>query len=253
MMQNIPEDILTQAIERNSAAVLALPSAGMFRYHKTRFLRGEGERVWLEGVPDEQPLVQSLIDTCEPVAVTFKTGARTASFLSPILELDGAYRFFESTDSIQALLMRRPAAVKAMQRRTHFRVMLRPEDGFRIQLWRINDSVDVHNQPTDLCELRAVASDLSTGGIGIVFADKPLLASGQRLRVILSWGARPPMIIEGRSGQVRQDKNAGTYTTGIQFQNLQSSLEGRQFLTELTRTVSALQLEEAKRNRGKCG
>jgi c-di-GMP-binding flagellar brake protein YcgR len=248
-----PENMLTQAIERNSAAVLALPSAGMFRYHKTRFLRGVGERVWLESVADDQPLLQSLIGSGEQVSVTFKAGPHTAVFSSPILELDGAYQFFDSREPIQAVLMNRPASVKPLQRRTNFRVMLRPEDGFRVRLWRINEKADVRDQPNDLCEMPTVAADLSTGGIGVVFAEKPLLVSGQRLRVLLSWGSRRPMIIEGRAGQVRHDKPSNTYTTGIQFQLLQASLEGRQFLTELTRTVSWLQLEDAKRNRAKAG
>jgi c-di-GMP-binding flagellar brake protein YcgR len=243
------QDMLTQAVERNSAAVLALPSAGMFRYHKTRFLRGVDDRLWLESVAEDQQLINSLIQTGTPAVVSYKFGQMKASFSAPILELDGQYRFFDAQEPIQAIMMTRPALVKPIQRRTNYRVTLRPEDGFRLQLWRINDTVDVTVKPTDICEIPVMIQNLSVGGVGVMFKEKPLLMTGQRLRVLLSWGERPPMILEGRSGQVRQENGSPAYITGVQFQNLQGTLEGRRFLTELTKTVSALQLEEAKRLR----
>jgi hypothetical protein len=243
------QDMLTQAVERNLAAVLALPSAGMIRYHKTRFLRGVDDRIWLESVSEDRQLIQSLIESGTPAVISYKYGQLKASFSSPILELDGQYRFFDTQEPIQAIMITRPVVVKPMQRRTNYRVALRPEDGFRVRVWRINDTVDIRQEPTDLCELAVTIQNLSVGGVGVVFQKKPLLITGQRLRVLLSWANRPPMILEGRCGQIRQEQSGDTYTAGIQFQNLQSSLEGRRFLTELTRTVSALQLEEAKRLR----
>jgi hypothetical protein len=242
-------EILAQAIERNSAAVLALPSAGMFRYHPTRFLRGVDERIWLQSVPEEPVLIKSLIATGTPVVVSYKIGQLKASFSSPILELDNAYRFFQAQEPVQAIMLTQPAVIKPQQRRTNYRVAIRPEDGFRVQLWRINDTADVIEQPIDLCELPVTIQNLSVGGVGVIFPVKPLLVAGQRMRVLLSWGNRPPVILEGRSGPVRQEKPGERYIAGIQFQNLQGTLEGRRFLTELTRTVSALQLEEAKRVR----
>lgn len=252
-MTNDQADMLTQAIERNSAAVLALPSAGMFRYHKTRFLRAVDDRVWLESVAEERTLIESLVRSGVPAVISFRTGAVKSIFSSPILKLDGDYRCFDSQSPVQAVIIHRPAQVKPVQRRTNYRVNLRPEDGFRIRLWRINEQVDFRDQPTDLCELPANMQDLSVGGTGVMFAKKPLLITGQRLRVQLSWGNRPPVLVEGRNGPVRHDKACDSYTTGIQFQNLQATLEGRRFLTELTRTVSGLQLEEAKRHRGVAG
>jgi c-di-GMP-binding flagellar brake protein YcgR len=242
-------DMLVAAIERNAAAVLALPSAGMLRYHKTRFLRAVDQRIWLEGVPEERLLINSLIETGEPVLVSFKLGQQKAGFSAPILEVDNQYRFFESDNPIQALLMNRPGAIKPQQRRSSFRVQIRPEDGFHVKLWRINDLVDVRDEPSDLCELQASVTDLSSGGVGVAFDSKPLLVTNQRLRVLLSWGKRPPIILEGRCGPVRLDKIRDNYKTGVQFQNLQATLQGRQFLTELNRTISSLQLEEARRNR----
>jgi hypothetical protein len=58
------------------------------------------------------------------------------------------------------------------------------------------------------------------------------------------------MLLEGRSGPVRHDNNSDTYEAGIEFRTLQSTLEGRRMLTELTRIVAGLQLQEARRQRG---
>jgi len=101
-------DMLTQAIERNSAAVLSLPSAGMVRYYKSRFLRALDHRVWLESVPGERPLIETLIEQKLPVLVSFKAGQRKVSFSSPIFELDHTYRFFDAQDAVQAVLMPAP-------------------------------------------------------------------------------------------------------------------------------------------------
>jgi c-di-GMP-binding flagellar brake protein YcgR len=245
--------MLTQAIERNSAVVLSLPSAGMVRYHKSRFLRADAQRVWLESVPSERKLIESLIQEKLPVVVSFKVGLAKVNFQSPILEVDDKYKFFDTQDAVTALLMERPALVKPLQRRTHFRVTVRPEDNFKIQVWRIAEHVNLKDEPMDLFKLSATVRDLSVGGIGVIFESRPLLVAEQRMRILLSHGTNPPMLIEGRSGPVRQDQAGECYEAGIEFRELQASLQGRQMQTELTRIVNGLQLREAKRLRAVAG
>jgi c-di-GMP-binding flagellar brake protein YcgR len=246
-------DMLTQAIERNSAAVLALPSAGMFRYYKSRFLRAVDHRVWLEGVPSERLLIDTLIQEGTSVEVAFKVGQRKITFSSPIFEVDENYRFFDTQGPLQAVLMQRPGRVKPLQRRSHFRVPVRESDGFSIDLWRIAEHVHLKDDPKDWFYLPATVRDLSVGGVGVIFKSKPLLVAGQRMRILLKKTGREPMLLEGRSGQVRQDKQSGFYETGLEFRGLQESLAGRQTITDLTRMVSVLQLNEARRLRGKTG
>jgi c-di-GMP-binding flagellar brake protein YcgR len=243
-------DMLTQAIERNSAAVLSLPSAGMVRYYKSRFLRGIDQRVWLESVPEERMLIETLIQEGHPVEVSFKVGQRKVTFSSPIFELDSQYRFFDTQAAVPAVRMQRPAVVKPLQRRTHFRVPARESDEFSIQLWRIAEHVNLKDQPKDLCYLPATVRDLSVGGVGVIFQKRPLLVAEQRMRVLLKHGDCEPMLLEGRSGPVRHDKTSQSYEAGIEFRTLQSTLEGRRMLTELTRIVAGLQLQEARRQRG---
>jgi c-di-GMP-binding flagellar brake protein YcgR len=246
-------DMLTQAIERNSGAVLALPSAGMVRYYKSRFLRAIDHRIWLESIPGERALIETLIQEKLPVPVSFKAGPRKVSFSSPIFALDDKYRFFDVQEAVQAVLMERPAVVKPLQRRTHFRVPVRETDKFKIQFWRIAEHVDLKDQPKDICELFATVRHLSVGGVGVVFKTRPLLVAEQRLRILLSHDDAEPMLLEGRSGLVRAEEGGQTYEAGIEFRELQRSLEGRRMLTELTRIVAGLQLREARRNRGMAG
>ena len=243
-------DMLTQAIERNTAAVLGLPSRGMVRYHKSRFLRAIDQRVWLEGVPAERLLIDTLIQEATPVEVAFKNGQRKVVFNSPIFEVDGNYRFFDTQGPVQAVLMQRPEGLKPLQRRSHFRVPVRESDGFGIDLWRINERVHLKDEPHKLFYQPATVRDLSVGGVGVIFPAKPLLVPGQRMRILLKQDGREPMLFEGRSGTVRQDLRSNCYETGLEFRGLQDSLQGRQTLTDLTKIVSVLQLNEARRLRG---
>ncbi len=253
VMATSESDMLTQAIERNSAAVLSLPSAGMVRYYKTRFLRCEEGRVWLESVPNERALIESLILDGQPAIVSFKIGNRKASFASAIYHLDCDYRFFDTQAPLQAIQIKRPPTVKPVQRRSHYRVPVRETDGFKIQLWRIAEQAYLGDEPADFAYMPATVRDLSVGGVGVIFDARPVLIEDQRIRILLKHGNAEPMLIEGRSGPLRRMPSGTAYETGIRFQDLQHSLPGRQMLTELNRIVQGLQLQEAKRVRGIAG
>ena len=51
-------DILLDAITRGVSAVLSLPSAGILRHHKSRFLGEDQNGFWMEMVPGERPLIE---------------------------------------------------------------------------------------------------------------------------------------------------------------------------------------------------
>ena len=87
--------MLTQAIDRNAPAVLALPSAGMVRYYKSRFLRAVDHRVWLEGIPEERPLIETLIQDARSGTGFFQGGSSPVEFyLADYWYPDYKYRFF---------------------------------------------------------------------------------------------------------------------------------------------------------------
>ena len=49
-----PDYAQNLAIVRNAAVVLSLPSAGLLRHHKSRFLAETDEGFWVESVPAER-------------------------------------------------------------------------------------------------------------------------------------------------------------------------------------------------------
>ena len=57
------------------------------------------------------------------------------------------------------------------------------------------------------------------------------------------------MLLEGRSRWVRYNQWNDSYEAGIEFRELQASMQGRQMLTELTRILAGLQLKEARKRK----
>src|SRR5687767_1957867 len=114
-------DILKDAIARNGGIVLSLPSAGLLRHHKSRFLSEFPDGFWVESIPSERPLVEELIRTGQPAGISFKSGTTKVVFATAVMRLDLAYRVNQETE-IPALLMAMPAEVKAIQRRHNYRV-----------------------------------------------------------------------------------------------------------------------------------
>src|ERR1700742_4164907 len=119
-------DTLSVAVARNSAMVLSLPSAGMLRHHRSRFLNEGDGGVWVESVPTEQALIDALIVNAQPCGVSFKTGDQKVSFLAKLLKTDPTFRVNAET-VVPAILVDRPAEVKAVQRRNDYRIKIRPE------------------------------------------------------------------------------------------------------------------------------
>ena len=46
----------------NARLVLSLPSAGLLRHHKSRFLAIAADGIWIECPPDDRALIDDLID-----------------------------------------------------------------------------------------------------------------------------------------------------------------------------------------------
>lgn len=252
-MGSNPTDILTRAIERNSAAVLSLPAADSVLYCKSRFLGCVDEHAWLESVPGKRALLESLIQTGAQVEISFKAGARQASFTSQICRLDSHYRSFNSAAPLQAIQIIRPASVIPPQRRSHYRVSVRSSDQLIIRLWPIAEEADLNDQPPEAGYLPTTVHNLSVGGVGLIFHSRPPLLTNQRMRILLQQGDSPPMLLEGRPSRVRTIGDGNTLDVGIHFENLHTSLRGRQTLADLTRIVAALQLQEVKRARQLAG
>src|SRR5688500_16984836 len=115
--------ILRDAIARNAGAVLSLPSAGMLRHHKSRFLAdssagadgaGGDAGFWIESAPGEAALIDSLIVTRQHAGLSFKNGHLKVVFGTQLLRRQSGYRINADTQ-VEAVLLAFPAEIKAIQ------------------------------------------------------------------------------------------------------------------------------------------
>jgi c-di-GMP-binding flagellar brake protein YcgR len=241
---------LREAIARNSAAVVALPSAGMVRHHPTRFVAESPEGFWIESVGSEAQLVETLVAANSPVGVAFKNGQKSVTFTTPICGRQQQYRINEST-TVDALCLAFPAQLRQQQRRQAYRVAL-PEDGeIAVRLWRIPEHAILRDRPSGTLEVAARLSDLSVAGLRANCrpgrdGEPAKLVAGERLRILLTHG-QEEILMEGRAVHVRSQTD-NHVVTGVQFKKLDKDLEGRQTLSKLTKLVGQLQREELKRS-----
>jgi c-di-GMP-binding flagellar brake protein YcgR len=244
-------DILADAVARNSAAVLSLPSAGMLRHHKSRFLAQTSEGLWIESVPAEAPLIEELLAMKTAVGVSFKAAPNKASFAVPILRRDSAYEFTPGS-VVEALLLQPPAKLKPVQRRNNYRVRVPDGSPLKIRVWRIADHVPVRDRPLASQLVPITLTDLSVGGMGVTITPNPddprAICSEQRLRVELKW-ENIELILEGVLRSPRGEKSKGIVKGGVQFKKLENDIAGRQAMAALTRIVGEFQREEVRRSR----
>lgn len=249
-------EILRSAINRNSAVVLSLPSAGLLRHSKSRFLAEEAHdgapAFWVESDPNERLLINELIASQKPSAISFKNGPTKTMFLAPIVAQELEHRINAET-IIPAVLMKWPNEIKSVQRRNNYRVRLAGLSEMSVRIWRISEQAYLGDRPLSVQEIPSKLSDLSIGGLGVDFqprGNEPVkVSSTDRLRIQLTIRAEP-LLLEGRMKYPEQaPKTAGTLRAGIQFKTLESDLEGRQKLAALTRVIGEMQREEVRRFR----
>jgi c-di-GMP-binding flagellar brake protein YcgR len=249
-MPQSTSDILTQAVGRNSAAVLSLPSAGMVRHYKSRFLDETTEGVWLESIRAEQLLIEGLIAGGQPCGISFKSSDQKISFTAKVLKLDPEYRINETT-ILPAVMIDRPAEVKTVQRRNNYRVRVPAEFELTVRIWRIPERFRLKDKPPRAAELALILRDISIGGLGVTLLPQdgqpPKILDDERLRVAIKTGD-DELIVEGRVCSLRAGEGPGV-PAGIQFLKLQDGLEGRQILDKLTKIIGAMQREEVRRRR----
>jgi c-di-GMP-binding flagellar brake protein YcgR len=251
-MADNPRDILSEAVARNSATVLSLPSAGMLRHHKSRFLNEVYDGIWIESVPSEQALIDELITNAQPCGLSFKTGDQKVSFLSKLLKTESAFQV-NATTSLPALLLARPAEVKAVQRRNNYRVRIHEDSNLRLKIWRIPEQARLKDKPVRAAELVAELRDISPGGMGVLLLPKdgepPKILADERVRIALCHGEGEELLIEGRVRAPRPGPKADTIISGVQFKNLEEGMEGRQILSVLTKIIGAMNVDEVRRHR----
>ena len=241
---------LFDAVARGAALVLSLPTREGLRHCKSRFLGEDQHGVWLSAAGEEE-LVDRLIAGKRPVGVSFRAGDVRHVFVSPVLRKE---LYFEARDgtTTAALLLAFPSEVKAMQRRSSYRVRIPPETDLSVRCWRMTRRADLHDKPIASQEVPTEVRDISLGGLGVTFQgssiEPPKVTSEDRLRIEIRYRDFE-LLIEGRMRPVREPLQPGPLRTGIRFRFLQEGIEDRQTLTRLTKIVGELQREEARYQR----
>lgn len=249
-MRHADNDILDGAIAHNAAAVLSLPSAGMLRHHKTRFLAAEDGGFWVESDEQDLSLVDELIVRRQPVGLAFKSQNHKIVFLSPITRRVDSFALNDHV-KVPALLLEYPADVKIVQRRGSYRVRVPSDVDVSARVWRVPEHAILRDRPMAAAELAVQIRDLSLSGMGLLCQPtnhRPQrLVVDERLRILLRRGDSEALI----EGRVRHCERLGddSLKVGVQFRDRQDSIDDRQNQAKLSSIVGQLQREEVRRMR----
>jgi c-di-GMP-binding flagellar brake protein YcgR len=250
-MQDADRELLHDAIARNAAAVLSLPSAGMLRHHKSRFLAEADEGFWIESAPQEKSLVEELIASQQSCGIAFKHGVNKVVFASPITARQSDYRINADT-TVEAVLMRFPQQIKAVQRRNNYRAPIPAGSDITLKIWRMGPGVHLRDRPLAAQAIAVQLRDLSIGGMGVIFTGQdnqpPKVTNDDRLRIELTLNGEP-LLLEGFMKHPQGKLTTPTVRAGLQFKDLGNDIEGRRILAALTRLVGELQRAEVRRYR----
>ena len=165
-MKNNNYEILRDAIARNSTTVMSLPSAGMVRHHKSRFLVEEDKGFWLETPDTDRPLIDALIAEKTPVGIAFKAGTTSIICATTILRLEEAFQL-NANSTVAALFMSFPQDFQRKQRRQAYRVALPIHCPVILRVWRIAEHFVLRDRPWASLEIGAKLEDLSVSGMAI--------------------------------------------------------------------------------------
>ncbi len=250
-MSNPNYELLKEAIARNCGAILSLPSAGMLRHHKTRFLAEAENGFWMESIPEEAPLLAELAEADTPVGVAFKSGQSSIVFMSPLRGRDPAYRVNDST-VVEALFLPFPENFRAHQRRQAYRAALPMNHPYGLRLWRIPEHAVLRDRPMAVQEIACKLQNLSVIGLGALClagrdGKPPRMLVNERIRMLLSW-QNEELLTEGRVIHFRP-AGADKIAAGFVFKKLDKDIEGRQTAGKVSEFVGFLQRDEIKRRR----
>jgi c-di-GMP-binding flagellar brake protein YcgR len=250
-MQDADRQLLVDAIARNNGVVLSLPSAGMLRHHKSRFLADAEDGFWIESAPAEASLIDELITSRQPCGISFKSGPTKVVFGSPVCARQTEYRVNAET-IVEALLMLYPDTIKAVQRRNTYRVSVPADAEVTVKVWRMPPRAFLHDRPMAAQAIATSVRDLSVGGMGVTFAGEgkefPKVSVDDRLRIEIAHNGES-FLVEGFMKHPVGKITTPTVRAGIQFKDLGTQIEGRQTISQLTRIVGELQRAEARRYR----
>lgn len=245
-MDNSSAQSLFDAVARGATVVLSLPAGERLVHHRSGFLGENDKGVWVRTVVDPKR-ASELISSRHPIGVSFRGGDTRHVFAAPILAHDPDYELPSGTTA-DALLLGFPTAIKAIQRRSSYRVRVSTETELKARCWRLARRARLQDKPLAVAELPLEVRDISLGGLGVNFLgtrdQPPRVACEDRLRVELRYRENH-LLLEGRMRKPDSIAN-GCIRAGVRFVFLQEGIRDRKSLAQLTRIVGQLQREEAR-------
>ncbi len=243
--------LLQQAIERNTPIVVSMPSSGMMRPNRSRLLQITDQGVLLESIPNQGDLLDELIASEETITVTFRSDAQKVEFQSTILKRFRGHRLNANT-LVEAILISTPQAIKAVQRRSNYRVTVPGDVGINFQFWRIAEKVDFLDEPPAASGLRIDVRDFSEGGCGGTWKrrndDPPTLAPQQRLRTEID-GPTGKILLDARLRFTEKLTGLDYQRIGIQFLLEPANIQDRQKMMQINKLLGELQRMELRRKK----
>lgn len=253
MSANENQQSLSDAIERNTSTVLSIPSAGLVRHFKSRFVGADADGVWIELPADARQLVEEQMQRRMPLAVSFIPRNRRLTFVTDILRIDDHHKINAET-SLPAVRLAHPKELRGVQRRSNYRVAVTPQSDLKVRVWIIGEQDEIEIAPIPVRELKVEVSDLSVGGVGVRLLPLPTvdrrIVIDQRLRIELTPGTGESLLLEGRVRALRKGEDPSCM--GIAFKKMDDTMDCRRALATLTRIVGELQRDEVRRVRRNC-
>lgn len=243
-------DLLQQAIERNTAIMLGLPSAMVVKPYRSRLLQITDEGIYLESVAGQADAIDALIEAKRPVLVAFRSDVRRVEFTGPILKRLRGHRLNAST-LIEALIIQRPEKVTAVQRRSDYRVSVPADSEISFQFHRITEQADLVEKPMSTAAMTIDVRDFSAGGCGGTWKrrkDEPKLAPDQRLRVEID-SVIGKLILDARVRFSAELNEPELVRLGLQFSLNANSIPDRQKMLQINKLMGELQRMELRRKR----
>ena len=243
---------LSDAVARNAAVALTLPSAGMARHYKSRFLAMSEAHVWVESISNEAVLLDEMIRGGKPIIVEFRAGENIVTFSSTVVAREKEHRLAGRADVlVEALQLACPAELKSVQRRTYFRVRTKSAE-VSARVWRIGRNADAKAKLMPDQEVRTEIKDLSLGGMGVLFHGKEghpaRVVDGEDVRVELR-SEQGVLVLDGRVRCAATAGSGASKRAGIQWTAAEKTLQGRQTLTQLARIIAGIEREELRRSK----
>lgn len=244
-------DLLQEAIARNTPVVLALPSAGITKSFRSRLLQITDEGILAESIVNQADAIDDLIRQKQSIHVAFRADTRRVEFEAKMLKRLRGHRLNAGT-LVEAIVLEKPTRIKAVQRRSDYRVTVPGDCDIRFTVWRITEQADVMEVPPLTSTILIDIRDISAGGCGGTWRkrkdDPPNLADNQRLRVAVD-SAHGQIILDARLKFLENLHEPDRKRVGIEFAINPTSIMDRQKTVAINKLLSELQRLELRRKK----